>query len=496
MKFYAFFLVLLTCLACEAQNTVNVYFGGTNGTNGTNILSGQMLQNATNYGVVPDGMTDNTAAITDAIEITNLFFPPGIYITSHQLPVPSNRRIHLMEGAVFKAAPHSVPTANSAYATNSVFWVNADWTNGNSNIWIEGGTYDGNIQNQGGINWNTPGQFLAGSPLRFLNVTNLVIRDMTLKNNPTVNMQLGNITNLDVERIRIYTSQGWSSNQDGIHLNGAVYNFIISDVWANGVNSDLIALNADDISYGAMSQGDIHCGLVENIYSAGHANPWVGEAVRFLVNTHSVYDVRISGVRGFYGSADGVFSENYFFNAWANGAGVWSVIIENCDVTTSQFNTPFAYFIYAIASDITLRNNVWTCGAQDNIGIGAWGLNEAFLYIGNCTGTNISVQNCRVQNHAGNTYLVDYAPMIEMLNVGYSNINVSGFNLSRWPGSETGGSFIHLGGNSGFSDGGIKLSDLHLNNVSNLFQNDVGVVNFQAGTVLANPPITWENTFQ
>lgn len=492
MKNILFLFIIIIAVECQSQNTVNVYFGGTNGV----FTNNQELQNATNFGVVPDGTTDNTAAITAAVASNNLFFPAGVYMTSHQLPIPSNRRIRLMDGAVFKAVPHSVPTNNSHYATNSVFWVNADWTNGNSNIWIEGGVYDGDIQHQGGIDWNTAGQFLAGSPFRFLNVTNLVIRDMTLKNHPTVNMQIGNVTNLNIEHIRIYTASEWSSNQDGIHINGACYNFYINDIWANGINSDLIALNADDISYGAMSQGDIHCGVVENVYSAGVANPWVGEAVRFLVNTHSVYDVRLSGFRGLYGSADGVFSDDYFFDAINHGAGVWSVIIEDCDITTSQFNQPFSAFMHSVVSDITLRNNVWHCGQDDDIWVVPGRFNEAFLSLQNCTGTNISIENCRVEGHGAFTATNNYAPMLYLNNVGYSNIDVNGFTLTRWPGAATGGSFVTIGGSSGFSDGGIRLSDLHLSKVGSLLQNNINTFNFQAGNVLANPTVTWENTFQ
>jgi polygalacturonase len=162
-------------------------------------------------GLPTDGVTDATSVLKTALEAgtgKRLYIPNGTYIISGSIQLPSN--IHLIFGANC--------TIKAKNAMNVPFFKN-DYTNGNTNIKIEGGIFDGNGANQTG---NT-------CIFQFKNVTGLTINDVTLKNTYGLATNFANITGFRFENIKC-DQDGLSPNQDGIHVCGPAKNGVIRNV--------------------------------------------------------------------------------------------------------------------------------------------------------------------------------------------------------------------------------------------------------------------------
>lgn len=145
--------------------------------------------------------------------------------------------------------------------------TNSDFENGNENITITGGIWDGN--NQGKFN-TKPDLFdkngYSGTVVNFFNVKNLTLKDMTIANSVVYNTRFSKVEDFLIEDIRFF-SEKKAFNQDGIHFGGDVRNGIVRNIKAvskGQTNDDLIALNADD-SIERIENMDITRGVIENI---------------------------------------------------------------------------------------------------------------------------------------------------------------------------------------------------------------------------------------
>src|SRR5690348_2452762 len=107
---------------------------------------------------VPSPTQDDTSAIQDAINLGHIEFGPGTFVVSAQISVPSNRRIKL-DPATVLIRKASTGQQNGTTLTNANFWMNSDPINGNENIHVEGGTYDGNQANQTAIDYGNEDRY-------------------------------------------------------------------------------------------------------------------------------------------------------------------------------------------------------------------------------------------------------------------------------------------------------------------------------------------------
>lgn len=148
--------------------------------------------------------------------------------------------------------------------------ANADEENGNSDITIEGGIWDGN--KEVGYNVKVPQEekfnpsSWSGVTLNFRNVKNLRLYDMTLANSVTFNARFCQVDGFDIRRIKI-VSPLIKNNQDGFHFGGYTFNGVIDGVQVETkgqTNDDLIALNADDSITRHENRGTIN-GPITNI---------------------------------------------------------------------------------------------------------------------------------------------------------------------------------------------------------------------------------------
>lgn len=321
------------------------------------------------HGAKGDGVTDDTAAIQSALNDGRVvIFPPGTYVVSNQLSVGSNTYVKLMPGATLFRKAGTGQQCGSTY-TNTNFFVNSDVVNGNENITIEGGVYDGNEANQ------TPQDYVAatqnGSTLfgsvgmRFKNVTHLRLKSLTLKNNPNVQIQVGMVTDFQIEDITVYFSGNALIHKETLHVNGPATLGVIRDIRDNGGNDCIVALDANDDRYGLMCEGDIQYVQVENLSRTGLGiAPYIGTAVMMLNSTYNIRDVTVKGVRGPGFQATSVIM---LLALEGSPTGILDrVIVQDCDVSTPRINDAFCLCNLKIGS-LSFINNRWHCGngAQD-----------------------------------------------------------------------------------------------------------------------------------
>jgi hypothetical protein len=123
--------------------------------------------NVKKYGVVGDGVTDDTAKINLALASEkNLFFPSGTYKTTSRIDLTSNTHIIMSNNAILKRYHDDVVISN--WDTTSTGY------NGQSNITIEGGIIDCNAS-----------QFPdVANGISFAHGSDLVVRDLTILNTP------------------------------------------------------------------------------------------------------------------------------------------------------------------------------------------------------------------------------------------------------------------------------------------------------------------------
>ena len=190
--------------------------------------------------------------------------PKGVYEITETLKIHSGTHLILHPEArlvVSGLKPHHV---------GEFLLTNADEENGDTDIRIEGGVWDGN--KEVGFNLKEPQErkfdpdAWSGCTLNFRNVKNLKLSDMTLANSVTFNVRLCEVDGFEIRNIRI-VSPIIKNNQDGIHLGGRCFNGVIDGVTVDTrgqTNDDLIAINADDSVTRHENRGTVN-GPITNI---------------------------------------------------------------------------------------------------------------------------------------------------------------------------------------------------------------------------------------
>jgi hypothetical protein len=177
--------------------------------------------------------------------------------------------------------------------------VNDDFENGNRNIHVIGGIWDGNNLAQTceyhmpGGTWRVPfdPKRYLGCVMMFKNVEDLRIEKLTIKDPRTFGIHLGNVERFTVEDITFdYNMQ--SNNQDGVHVQGGCRLGRIANLKGN-TNDDMVALNADDGEMFEITRGPISDIQIDGLFcTSGYT------AVRLLSAGHPVKRIRISNIFG------------------------------------------------------------------------------------------------------------------------------------------------------------------------------------------------------
>ena len=197
------------------------------------------------FGAKGDGCTDDYAAFAAALAsgADRITIPTGIYPISETLKVPSDTEIIAARDAKIVMAPKTRRRRGDFLLTN------ADHENGNQNIRITGGIWDGNNQapeNAKPDIYDKNGY--SGAMFCFLRVTSLTVTDAVLANTVTYYVRAAHITDFLFENIDL-VSDKFGVNQDGLHFGGDVHHGTVRNLRAlsfGQTNDDMVAFNADD----------------------------------------------------------------------------------------------------------------------------------------------------------------------------------------------------------------------------------------------------------
>lgn len=246
------------------------------------------------YGAIGDGITDDTAAIQRALDGGDCIvtIPPGTYTVSAALKVEFATTI--------KAAPDAViRLADGAGTHAGVFLLtNADPIGGNAHIRVYGGIWDGNCAaNPRGEDGDMDGY--TGTAINFINVTDLAVRSITVRNPEAFSIRLGGVEDFSVEDIS-FDHRIIRPNQDGVHVGGFCRRGVIRNLRAltpGTTNDDMVALNADDDVERVLNLG-MRRGPISDITVEGLHAEDAYTFVRLLSVTELIENITIADIRG------------------------------------------------------------------------------------------------------------------------------------------------------------------------------------------------------
>lgn len=241
-----------------------------------------------------DGISDDGEAFQRALDGKEraIHVPEGLYLIGRPLKIRSGTKLSLHPQAYVMLAD------GVARTTDDYLLSNADPENGDADISIEGGTWDGNNRR----NARPFGLFdegCSGALFHFRNVRGLQLRNLHFRNAEAYHARLTHVSGFHIEGIR-FSSDRVRPNNDGIHLGGNCEDGLIRDIKGlhPGVTGDdMVALNADDAlgrtEVRGMTNGPIRDILIEDIEAEG-----CHSFVRLLSVWSTISDVTIRRVRG------------------------------------------------------------------------------------------------------------------------------------------------------------------------------------------------------
>jgi hypothetical protein len=248
-----------------------------------------------------DGVTDDTPAIQVLLDskapIVYLPAPAKHYVISKSLRIYSNQTLKLDPATVIRLADNA----------NDCMITNADFEGGNKNIVISGGIWDGNNVGvhhaRGSRNGASPRDFFIGSAFILLNVENLRIEKLTVKDPEKFGIHIAACHKFTVDGITL-DYNGLEHNMDGIHVQGGCSFGRVTNIKGNTYD-DMVALNADDGEYWEISKGPITDIQIDGLWASD-----CFRAVRFLSTGTPVKRISISNVFGSY------FTNTIAFTHW------------------------------------------------------------------------------------------------------------------------------------------------------------------------------------
>ena len=248
------------------------------------------------FGAFGDGVHDDYAAFQAALDAgaQAVTIPQGIYLISQTLKIGSNTTIIADRGA--KMIMKSI----SRRKRNDFLLSNKDVVNGNQNITITGGIWDGNNtspENAKADIFDKEGY--SGAMLNFVNVDHLELRDMVLANSTAYYVRMCRVHHFMIDHID-FICDNFSKNQDGLHFCGDVKHGHVSNVRAlsyGQTNDDLIALNADD-SIERVENLDLCRDTIEDITFENIFAENCHTIIRILSVTAEIKNIRFKNIFG------------------------------------------------------------------------------------------------------------------------------------------------------------------------------------------------------
>jgi len=248
------------------------------------------------FGAFGDGIHDDRSAIQSALDsgAENILIPQGIYNVSDTLKIRSNTTVTADRNAKI------VMKSETRRKRGDFLLSNSDVVNGNINIRITGGIWDGNntapenakpdLMDKGGY---------SGTVLNFVNVNGLTLENMTVANSVTYYVRIGRVHDFKIDGID-FISDSFGANQDGIHVSGDVKHGTIRNIRALSLgqtNDDMIALNADD-SVERVENLDLIRDAIEDIEIENIFTESCHTIIRMLSVTAPIRNIRFKNIYG------------------------------------------------------------------------------------------------------------------------------------------------------------------------------------------------------
>ena len=242
-----------------------------------------------------NGIQDDHAAIQAALDsgAGEIVIPMGIYPISRTLLVSSHTAIKADRGA-------KLVLVGERKKRGDFLLANKDVKNGNEDICITGGIWDGNNQR---VENAKPDIFdkngYSGAVLNFVNVKGLVLRDMVVANSVTYYVRMAHLRHFEIENID-FISDSFGINQDGLHFGGDVKHGTVRHIRAlsfGQTNDDMIALNADDCVE-RVENLDLPCDAIEDITFESIYTECCHTIIRMLSVTAPIRNIRFKNVYG------------------------------------------------------------------------------------------------------------------------------------------------------------------------------------------------------
>lgn len=294
------------------------------------------------------------AALDSGADVVTV--PQGRYLISDTLLIDSNTVLDVHPRAALILADGVSKKGGDGFMIR-----NRDIVRGNHKITIKGGTWDANCAN------NPRGEEFAadsygGVAISFMNVSDLCIRDLKVRDSESFAVRLGEVRDFLVDNITLdYATI--RLNQDGVHVGGFSENGTIRNIRAvspSTPNDDMVALNADDdvtrhFNRG-MKRGTIRNVTVENLYAADAYT-----FVRLLSQHAEISNIRIRNIRG------GCRYHLLNLHRWrfpAGGGNLRNITVEDVEVAKQSDNDVPLIPVSLTVRGLAMKNIVRTDNAK------------------------------------------------------------------------------------------------------------------------------------
>jgi hypothetical protein len=308
------------------------------------------------------GGTDDTAALQRALDQAQE--GAGVHLIMDGAALTTGLRVHsnttiecLNPRCGFYQADHS----------DCALLINAHPSTGeriDHNITLLGGTYNQNCRNQvhhvpPEVHYSKAKRLVVA--ISFFGVENLLVRDVTVRDQRTFAFLITNWQKVTMENIRLELP-GFipSGNQDGIHLQGPGRFLVLRNIQGR-TGDDFIALNGDEETNGEPSWAH-PCATVGPITDVLIDTVMVDDAAQVvrILSRESLHDrITIRNVSGNYRSF-GFYLSAWDYKAKGMQGNFGSILIENVDLRQTQadytYTEPFLFRISGRHRSLTLRN--------------------------------------------------------------------------------------------------------------------------------------------
>ena len=312
--------------------------------------------------VLTGGGTDDTAVLQKTLDLAKEY--GGLHLIMDGAALTTGLVVHahttiecLNKGCGFFLADHSNRSLITNAHPSSEKIIDHD-------IALLGGTYNHNCLRQAhhlpeGVHYSQGDSFVVA--ISFFGIENLLVRDVTVRNQRTFAFLIANWQKVTVENISLELPDLIpGGNQDGIHILGPGRFLLIKNVQGR-TGDDLIAINADEeftdeknFFHPCASTGPITDVVVDTVMVDD-----ASQILRVLSRKNLVDRVTVRNVTGSYRSF-GFYLSAWDYHKKGHPGNFGSLVFENIDVRQTKpdytYTEPFLFRISGRHRSLMIKN--------------------------------------------------------------------------------------------------------------------------------------------